>query len=83
MAMYKNLECRRNGTDLTFESRRNGSRRNGSRRNGSGRNGSGRNGNTPCQNETKDSSNPDVEKKIVLFMHDLYCRSVLRSLYNL
>ena len=24
MAMYKNLECRRNGTDLTFESRRNG-----------------------------------------------------------
>ena len=42
MAMYKKLECRRNGTDLTFESRRNGSRRNGSRRNGSRRN-----GNTP------------------------------------
>ena len=47
MAMYKNLECRRNGTDLTFESRRNGSRRKGSRRNGSGQNGSRRNGNTP------------------------------------
>ena len=40
---YKNLECRRNGTDLTFESRRNGSRQNGSRRNGSRRNGSRRN----------------------------------------
>ena len=24
MAMYKNLECRRNGTYLTFESRQNG-----------------------------------------------------------
>ena len=49
MAMYKNLECRRNGTDLSFESRRNGSRRNGSRRNGRRRNGSRRNGNTPVQ----------------------------------
>ena len=47
MAMYKNLECRRNGTDLTFESRQNESSRNGSRRNGSRRNGSRRNGNTP------------------------------------
>ena len=44
MAMYKNLECRQNRTDLTFESRRNGSRRNGSRRNGSRRN-----GNTPIE----------------------------------
>ena len=34
----QNLECRRNGTDLTFQSRRNVSRRNGSRRNGSRRN---------------------------------------------
>ena len=53
MAMYKNLECRRNGTDLTFESRRNGSRRNGSRRNGSRRNGSRRNGNTPFYHSIK------------------------------
>ena len=45
--MYKNLECRRNGSDLTFESRRNRSRRNGSRRNGSGQNGNRRNWNTP------------------------------------
>ena len=45
--MYKNIESRRNGTDLTFESRRNGSRQNGSRLNGSRRNGSRRNGNTP------------------------------------
>ena len=45
--MYKNLESRRNGTDLTFESRRNGSRRNGSRQNGRRRNESRRNGNIP------------------------------------
>ena len=45
MTVYKNIESRRNGTDLTFESRRNGSRRNGSRQNGSRRNGSRRNGN--------------------------------------
>ena len=47
MAMYKNPECRRNGTDLTIESRRKGSRQNGSSGNGSRRNGSRRNGNTP------------------------------------
>ena len=28
-----------------------------------------------CQKETKDSSTPGVEKRLVLFMHDLYCRS--------
>ena len=63
MTMYKNIESRRNGTDLTFESRRNGSRRNGSRRNGSRRNGSRRNGNTPPRiilltgNERKNKKN--------------------------
>ena len=46
--MYKNLECRLNGSDLTFESRRNRSRQNGSRRNGIGQNGSRQNGNAPC-----------------------------------
>ena len=28
-----------------------------------------------CQNETKDSSTPDVERRLVLFKHELYCRS--------
>ena len=41
------INCRRNGNEVKFESRRNGSRRNGSRQNGSRRNGSRRNGNTP------------------------------------
>ena len=53
MAMHINLECRRNGTYLTFESRQNGSRRNGSRPNGSRRNGSRRNGNIPCSHTIK------------------------------
>ena len=40
------MMSRRNGTEVEFESRRNGSRRNGSRRNGTNhrRNGSRRNG---------------------------------------
>ena len=40
------MKSRRNGTEVDFESRRNGSRRNGSRRNGTNhrRNGSRRNG---------------------------------------
>ena len=40
------MKSRRNGTEVEFESRRNGSRRNGSRRNGTihRRNGSRRNG---------------------------------------
>ena len=34
----------------------------------------GAGGNTKllCQNETKDSSTPDVEKRLVLFMHGMY-----------
>ena len=50
MTTYKNLECKRNETDLTFASKGNGSRLNGSRQNGSSRNGSRRNRNTPFWN---------------------------------
>ena len=43
----KYLEGRRNGTELTFESRQNGIRQNGSRPNGSRRNGNTQN-RPPC-----------------------------------
>ena len=41
------INCRRNGNEVKFESRRNGSRQNGSKQNGSRQNGSRRNGNIP------------------------------------
>ena len=41
------INCSRNGNEVKFDSRRNGSRQNGSRQNGSRRNGNRRNGNTP------------------------------------
>ena len=56
------IKYRRNGNDVKFESRRNGSRRNGSRQNGSRRNGSRQNGNTPSSNPENTENNVKMFK---------------------
>ena len=57
------MKSRRNGTEVEFESRRNGSRRNGSRRNGTNhrRNGSRRNG---SRRNGSDSFNPYLDNNL-------------------